>query len=197
MAESKFPSEGDNHFRYPIQVESENECSKQLLQIQLDEQRSQDVTENLQGNDRRHIQLDGLRLPLPIKSGKLFRGEGQRANKGQRSQDCIALEQKENPTDVSGRGSSCYQKANESDGNTSSSQIIGQLSGTTTKMYSCKSVIVAACYGICFGQTQKPNFFCDGNTVIAYKPLQQDSQFHPPVLSFMTENGQENEFDVD
>ena len=194
MAESKFPSEGDNHFKYPIQVESENECSKQPLQIQLDEQRSQDVTENLQGNDYRDIQLDGLRLPLPIKSGKLFRGKGQRANKDHRSPNYSALEQKENPTDVSDPGSGCFQK---SDAKANSSQIIGQLSGTTTKMYSCKSSIVAVHYRICLGKTQKPKFIGDGNTVMAYQALQHDSQLHPPVLSFTTENGQENEFDVD
>lgn len=189
MAESKFRSEGDNHFKYPIQVENEDDNNKQLLQIQLDEQQSQDVPENLPGNGHRDIQLDCLQLSSPIKPGKVFRGEGQRVSKGQRSPD---LTQQQDSTDVSDHDGDCFQKANESD-TEASSQFIGRLSGTTRRMYPCKASIVATHYRICFGETKKPKFFGHGDTVVVYDPLQRDDQLCPPVLSFMTENGRENE----
>ena len=192
MAESNLPNEGDSHFKHPIQAESENSGEQLLLQIQLDEQQSQDVPERLQGNNHRDIHLEGLRSPSPIRSGRLYRGEGQRS-----PNRIVTLEQKENPTDVSDDNGDCFQKPDESDAK-SSSQIIGLLSGTTIKMYPHTAGIVATCYGICFGKTQKPKFIDhEANTVIVYDPLQLGGQFHPPVLSFTTENGRENEFDVD
>ena len=193
MAESKFPSEGDSLFKHPIQVESEHRSSEQLLQIQLNEQRRQDIPESLQGNYHRDIQLDGIRLSVSIKSGKLYRGKGQGGNKGQRSPGHIPLEQKGPPTNVSG---GCFQKLKEGDA-VASSQIIRLLPGTTTKTYPQESGIVATHYGVCFGKTQKPSVVGDGNTVIVYEPLQQESQLHPTVLSFTSENGRDNEFDVD
>lgn len=156
MAQSKFLSEGESHFKHPIQVESENETSKQLLQIQLDEPRSQDVPENLEGNDHRDAQPGPPSDLQFLRPGKFFRCEDHRSGEYQRSQ---AFDQQINPP--------------------------------------CKSGIVATRYGICFGETEKPKFLGLGNTVVVYESLQRDSQLCPPVLSFKTENGQENDFIVD
>jgi hypothetical protein len=164
----------------------------------LDEQQSHDNPNNLQGNDYRDIRQDSPpNLLSPVKSGNLYKGEGQRGNKGQRSPGHIAShQQKLNPTSVSDNNSGCFQKANRSDAK-ASSQIIGRLSDTTTKTYPHGSGIVTTHYGICFGKTQKPKFISNGNTVITYDPLPRRGQFSSPILSFIVENGQENEFDMD
>lgn len=184
----------------PVQIESESGSSEQLLQIQLDGQQNQDIPDNLQGNNNyRDVQLVNSppSLPSPIRSGDLYRGKGQRVDKGQRSPTCSALQhQRVTPTSVPDNNSGCFQKANRS-GAKATSQIIGQLSGTTTESYPHGCGIVATHYGICFGEMQKPKFISNGNTVIVYDPLPRDGQFPPPILSFTTENGQENEFDID
>ena len=200
MAESNFPSEGDSRFKQtPVQVESENRSSEQLLQIQLDEHQNQDIPDNLQGNNYRDVKLidNPPSLASPIKSGSFYRGKGQSVNKGQRSPNSLTLQQeKVNPTSVLDNNSGCFQKAN-GNGAEAASQIIGQLSGTTTKSYPHGSGIVATHYEICFGETQKPKFISDGKTVIVYDPLPRNGLFPPSIVSFTTENGQQNEFDID
>ena len=179
-------SEGDNRFKHPIQVESENENSRQLLQIQLDEQQSQNAPD-LEGNDHRDAPTglrNGPQLALHVKQGKLFPGEGQTSS----DFDC-----QEKSTDVSSRDSGCFQKATKE----RNVKFIGLLSGTTRKSYPCTSGVVGTRYRMSYGKTEKPKFICDGKTVVVYEPLQQNSQLQPAVLSFTTENGRENEIDMD
>ena len=167
------------HFHYPVQVESENENGRQLLEVQQGERQNEAVTgrgmDAHAGRIRNaHLAVLASGTQLPLSSGQLFTGKGRAFNEHQRVDGRVNSDN--SPDNGYFKMDSSFLRR---------SQIIGLSSGTTTKSYPSGKRIVATRYGLCFMNTHRPKAIGDQKTAIVYEPIKQtDGQLQSNVRLF-------------